>query len=432
MINIIYEFGLILLGILALPKFLYLWIYKKKYHDSILQRLGFSFPEINKQGKTLIWVHAVSLGETKAISTLVIMMRARWKDSIILFSTTTETGNGEARKTVPADYFVYLPFDFSWVIKPAIRRIRPDLVILCESDFWLNFLEVSKEVGAKVAIVNGKISARSENRLLKIPSFAKKLFSPVDLFCVQDETYAKRFQALGVPSDKIVITGNLKFDGNYPKLTQTELFEWRSHLGIAPDDPVIVVGSTHNPEESEIIHAMGKVWNRFPRLKVILVPRHPERFDEVAALLKKQKIGFRRLSQGASKGADHGNEPVILIDAMGQLLKCYQIAEIAIVAGSYVQRVGGHNILEPCWYGIPVVYGPYMHGQPSFLELIQKYGADVEVPMEEMSSQLIQLMESPDRRKSLGDLGLKLTSDLHGATEKTMNLLNSFFSIVGK
>lgn len=427
-LKFLYEAGLICIWLAFLPNFLYQVIFKKKYRLSFFKRLGFSFPVIEKNGRTLVWVHAVSLGETKAVGSLIKAIKLKWGNPIILLSTATETGYSEACRLNQSDYQIYLPFDFSWIIKRLVHRVAPDVVLLCESDFWLNFLQAAKEVGAKVALVNGKISLRSMNRLLKVSFFTKILHAPFDLFCVQSELYADRFRELGVLSDKIFVTGNLKFDGHYPKLSSDQLVEWRKHLGIKENDLVIVIGSTHAPEEAWIMQAMSKVWGKFPALKVVLVPRHPERFNEVASLLKKSKIGFRRYSQDASIG----DESVILMDAMGQLLKCYQLADIAVVAGSYAEGIGGHNIMEPCSYGVPVIFGPHMHGQPALVQLMLEYRAGIEVPIEKLGDELIDLLSHQKKRKALASGGIRLSKDVYGSTEKTLEVLNRFFYVVEK
>lgn len=420
LISILYEICLFILGIASTPWFLYQLIFKNKYRRSLLKRFGSGFPVIKKGKRPLIWVHAVSLGETKAVAALAKTFKAEFNNPLIVFSTTTETGYVEACRTIPADYHVYLPFDFGWVIKPIIKRTAPDLLILCESDFWFNLLKASKKAGATIVLVNGKISIRSLERFQKVPAFTQKLFSFIDLFCLQSNLYKERFEKLGIPSEKIAITGNMKFDGDYAKLPAVQLEAWRKELGIKPADPVLVIGSTHHPEETQLLTAMAEVWKHYPSLKVMLVPRHPERFNEVAGILQKNNINFRRLSQ---KNQDAMIAPVILIDAMGLLRKCYQLADIAIVAGSYTSKVGGHNILEPSWYGVPVIFGPHMHTQLDLADLVREYGAGIQVGLENLPTEIVDLLQTPQKRKMLGDAGLKLASDVHGATSKTYTLI---------
>lgn len=422
--SFLYECALIVVAMIAFPKFLYQVIVKGKYRSSILKRFGSGFPVIKKEGRPLIWVHAVSMGETKAVAALVKSMKAKYKNPIIVFSSTTETGHVEACRSIGAEYHVYLPFDFGWVINPIMKKTAPDLLILCESDFWYNLLNSAKKAGAKTALVNGKLSVKSMERFKKFSFFTKRLFSLIDLFCVQSQLYAKRFEELGIPSQKIAVTGNMKFDGDYAKLPSQKLDAWRNELGIAPLDPVLVIGSSHNPEEAQILEVLSSIWKTFPDLKVLLVPRHPERFNEVAGILQKKSINYRRLSEKKHNGL---SVPVILIDAMGLLRKCYQLADVAIVAGSYTPKVGGHNILEPSWYGVPVIFGPHMHTQPDLVDLMKEYGAGIQVNPEDLQTELIRFLKDPSRRKLLGDAGLRLALDVHGATGKTCDLIKEQF-----
>lgn len=419
-VTFLYECCLILAAICSLPQFLYQLIFKGKYRKSLLNRFGIGFPNIKKEGRLLVWVHAVSLGETKAAVSLIKAIKSEFNHPLIVFSTTTETGYVEACRTIGADYHVYLPFDFGWVIHPIIKQTAPDLLILCESDFWYNLLKSCKKAGAKTILVNGKLSVKSMERFNKIPFFTHRLFSFIDLFCVQSQLYATRFETIGIPKEKIAVTGNMKFDGDYAKLPTQQLEAWRNELGIGTLDPVLVVGSCHSPEEVLLLNVFSRVWKAFPDLKVLLVPRHPERFNEVAGILQKNNLNFRRLSQ---KNHDSVPAPVILIDAMGLLRKCYQLANIAIVAGSYTDKVGGHNILEPSWYGVPVIFGPHMETQPDLVDLMKEYGAGRQVNLEDLEAVLIQLLQHPNERKVLGNAGLRLASDVHGATGKTCSLI---------
>lgn len=425
LVAVLYEICLFIFSLAVLPKLLYQLIFRKKYRQSLLKRFGSSFPLIKKGDRPLVWIHAVSMGETKAASALAKHLKTELKNPILIFSSITETGHVEACRTIPADYHVYLPYDFGWVINPIIKRTAPDLVILCESEFWYNFLKSSKKAGAIVALVNGKLSTRSQERFLKVPFFSKALFSFIDLLCVQSHLYRKRFESIGIPPEKIAVTGNMKFDGDYNKLPAIQLDAWRQELGIKQADPVLVVGSSHSPEESQLLRVMSQVWSKIPQIKVMLVPRHPERFNEVAGILQKNNIKYRRLSQ---KSGGDDNVPVILIDAMGLLRKCYQLADVALVGGSYNPKIGGHNILEPSWYGVPVIFGPYMFSQPDLVDLVREYEAGLQVTLEDLPKTLLELFDDPLRRESLGKGGLRLAGDVHGATKKTSRLLKQQFS----
>lgn len=425
--DILYELMLWLLALAALPKMLYQRLVHKKYKKSLFKRFGIGFPAISKGSRKLIWIHAVSVGETKAVAALAKMLKTKLQNPILVISSTTETGHAEAERSIPsADYHVYLPLDFRWIIKPIVKRLLPDLVILVETDFWYNFLKASKEVGATVAVVNGKISLSSLQRFQRFPDLSRHLFTQLDLCCVQNRIYQERFEQVGMDKEKIKITGNMKFDEIYPQLTGEELSRWKKQLGIAADDPVLVAGSTHDPEEKMILEALQEVWKEYPNLKVMLVPRHPERFNEVAGLISGSKVRFSRLSELAARhnGTPIGDDKVILIDAMGVLRKCYQMANIAIVGGSFTQKVGGHNIIEPCWYGVPVLFGPFMHTQQELVTLVNQYHAGVQVTAQELATTLISYLKDPKKREELGRGGLQLTGEAKGATQKTWRSLS--------
>lgn len=426
--GIFYEIALWILTLVAIPKLAYQrWKYGK-YQHSLAQRFGRDFPQIDKKERPLVWIHAVSVGETKAVAVLAKKLKQELPNPILLISSTTETGHAEALRSLSfADYHVYMPLDFNRVVRPIIKRVRPDLVVLCETDFWYNFLQSCKAVGAKIAVVNGKLSVASLERFRRFHFFSRRLFSLIDLFCVQNALYQKRFEQVGVPTEKIVVTGNMKFDEEYPQLSAEDLIRWRDLLGIAKEDKVLVIGSTHSPEEDLLLEELAHVWQRCPKLKVLIVPRHPERFNEVANLLAKKNIPFVRLSSINSKV---GKEMVILVDAMGVLRKCYQLADLAIVAGSYTPKVGGHNIIEPCWFGVPVLFGPHMHTQLELVELVAEYKAGLQVPLEELSGVIISCLTTPSQHAALGEGGKRLVQDLRGATGKTWKAMEAELGLI--
>ena len=354
----------------------------------------------------------------KAVAALAKLLQAELGHPYILISSGTETGHIEAQRSLPfADAHVYLPFDFSWIIKPIVKRVAPDLVIVCESDFWYHFLTAAKEQGAHVALINGKISERSYQRFKKVPWFAKALFAPFDALCIQSYHYEERFVKLGLPIEKMTVTGNIKFDDKPAELNPEQLAHWRKELGIDPQDRLLVVGSCHDPEEKIVLDVAEKLWERFPTLRILLVPRHPERFNEVSSLLQQRGISYQRYSE--LNGHASAGSKVILMDTMGLLRKCYQLADVALVGGSFTARVGGHNIIEPAWYGVPVLFGPHMHSQPELLELVQDYGSGKQVTANELEGALEALLKDAEQRQVLGQAGRKLVGDMQGATRKT-------------
>lgn len=371
MFSFFYDLFLAAYSLAFLPK----W-WSEKYRV----RREFSMPEIEKGARPLIWVHAVSVGETKAVCRLARRLKDHYHATLV-FSCITGTGYAEAKKSAPfADYHVFLPLDFSWTMKKLIGKCKPDLVIITETDFWFHFINYCKEEGAVVALVNGKISNRSFHRLSYFPFLAHRLFSPLDLFAVQNSLYAERFHLLGVPMEKIFSIPNLKYDDTPPPFDHEVLETFRAMLGVTSDNPIVVAGSTHEGEELPVVEAFLKA--KIPHSKLLLVPRHPERFARVAEQLEREGISFSVLSSGSLV------ESIVLIDAMGLLRQCYAIGTIAVVGGSFVPGIGGHNILEPAFYHLPVLFGPHMEGQPEMVEIVKKFEIGKQLSESELSENL--------------------------------------------
>ncbi len=417
----IYELTLWLLALLAIPKYLYALLFQKKYRSSFLKRLGAGFPKIEIGKRELIWIHAVSVGETKAVSVLTKRLKEIPSNPIIIVSSTTETGHAEAKRSIPeADHHIFLPFDFYCIMAPLIKRLRPTRVILCETDFWYNFLRLSKKYGAQIALVNGKMSECSVGRFKRFSWLTKPLFSLFDIFCLQNQQYAERFASLNISAEKLVVTGNLKFDSVPKLMAEEEKWAFRKQLGIEQNDKVIVIGSSHDPEEKLLLEAMKDLWKENQDLKVIVVPRHPERFNTVEAFLQTLWIPYLRYS---TRGESPNSCPIILLDTMGLLGQCYQIATVAIVAGSYTSLVGGHNIIEPLWFGVPTLYGPHMHEQSELVEITSFYGAALQVPAETLLENLKVLLKDGEEAASLREGAQKLVAAMQGATARTLQVL---------
>ncbi len=399
-----------------LPKLLYQRFFQGKYRGNFLQRLGINFPKIDKSSRKLVWIHAVSLGETKAIVPLAAKIREQMPDALIVVSSITETGFREARKSIPfADRHVYLPFDISWIIRPIVRRISPDYVILSETDLWVNFLSAAKEEGAKIALVNGKLSQKTCRNYQRFSFVPRAIWPRIDLFCLQSEIYKERFERAGAPSKRLVVTGNIKHDRKIQLLDEGTKEGWRAKFGILPKDLVLVLSCTHDPEECLLLEALKVLWQKFPHLKVLLAPRHPERFDEVAAIVK--SVPFQRYS----RLGPNPSERLILIDQMGLLDPCYQIADLALVGGSFTGKVGGHNILEPSSYGTPVLFGPFMHAQPDMVQLIKEYGAGKQITSKQITSEIARLLVDEEERGQIRESALKMMAACRGATNRTFN-----------
>jgi 3-deoxy-D-manno-octulosonic-acid transferase len=407
---------LLVLALFALPKLLWQRLRYGKYRSGWRQRLGLSFPPV-APGRLTIWIHAVSVGETRAVVPLFHALKKRYPEAAFVVSTTTETGQEEAKRSLPGSAaYLLLPLDFSWCIRRAVRAYRPHLLILVESDFWYHLLLSARNAGARIALVNGKLSARSCRRFVRFSWLARRIFTLFDVLCVQSALHAERFQAVGVREDKLRVTGNLKFDAPIDALSPQEKASWRHALGLAPQDGVVVVASTHHPEEVQLLKALEEVRAARPSLKVLLAPRHPERFSEVRALLPPP---FLLYSERAQKT---GAETTILIDAMGMLRILYQLADATIVGGSFTERIGGHNIFEPIACGAPVLFGPHMHQQNDLAELVLNAGAGIQTALQDLPGYLLGLLEDASVMRRRGEA---LAAQVKGSSERTFQQLVS-------
>ncbi|MES2344851.1 MAG: 3-deoxy-D-manno-octulosonic acid transferase [Chlamydiota bacterium] len=415
-----YNFGLFLALLFKLPR-----LFNQKYRHTLLSRLGLKLPQINTAKHPVIWIHAISMGETRAVIPLFQKLKKQHPDTQIFISTATETGLAEAKKSMAdAHLHFLLPFDFSWIMKKLVNVLQPHLLILVESDFWHNMLQSVNKRGGKTVLINGKISERSFKRFHFFKFFAHQIFSKITHFCLQNETYKKRFIKLGIDSNKCTVTGNIKFDFTPKLLTDAERDEDRSSLGIKSSNLVVVIGSTHPREEEMLLTALELLWKEIPHLKVLLVPRHPERFSEVEQFLHQKKIDSITYTERASHT---GKEKVILINTMGKLNQCYQLANAAIVGGSFVDHVGGHNILEPVVVGVPVLFGPHMHSQPDLTTLVLNAGAGIQLSLEELPKTLLKLLKNPSDQQLIKNAAQTLTNSIHGATDSTFQVIEKFF-----
>jgi 3-deoxy-D-manno-octulosonic-acid transferase len=381
--------------------------FRRKKAPTFKERLGRDIP--NSQGKPVLWIHAVSVGEVKAAQPLLKRLRVEYPTFFILVTTTTATGQQEAKRSLlEADAYRILPFDFSWVMNRWAKALAPKLLIFVESDFWYHLIAAVKKQGGKVILVSGKISPRSAARFLKLKPLAQKLFNCFDLLLVQNEEYRRRFAPL--TSRQPLITGNLKFDiAPQP----VDLASLKQQWGTGP---WLTLSSTHDPEESLLLDALASL---LPKIKIFLAPRHPQRSCEVAKLLEDKKIPYCLIDQ------PDPNARVVLIDRLGELAHCYSISFAALVAGSFTPRIGGHNILEPCLYHCPTFFGPYMQNQEELKQIVLSGGAGKELELDEIAPTLTQLLSQPKLRGRFVKNGQMTLAASRGAIDQTLSCLRS-------
>jgi 3-deoxy-D-manno-octulosonic-acid transferase len=423
--NIVYTLGFILL----LPRFLFDAIFKGKYAAGFRQRLGF-VPVLERSEKKTIWLHCVSVGEVNAARPLALQITERFPGTRLVVSTTTRTGHELARTAFAdvAERVFYFPFDWRSTVRRALRRINPAVILLTETEIWFNFIHETYKTGTRVAIVNGRVSARSFRRYGYIRDLMERIFGYLDLALMQENADATRLMSLGMRAGKVKVTGNLKFDHdldvNETRLTQV----LKEQFGITAEAPLILAASTHSPEESWLLDAfknLSRSSNAHPRL--MIAPRHPERFSEVAELIRKSGFDVVRRSEAGSsrdKTAD-----VILLDSIGELRAAYPLAEMVFVGGSLIER-GGQSIFEPAAAGKAIITGPHMSNfDAAVREFLERKGL-VQLPVTsngEVVPALIDafndLLSDTDRRKELAANALAAMQHNRGAVHRTLDYL---------
>ncbi len=372
---------------------------KGKQFPTLRQRFGRDIPD--SCGRDVIWIHAASVGEVKAARALARALKT--PGSFLLVTTASATGQQEVKRSIPdADAIRFLPLDLSWILRKWARTLRPRMLVLIEGDVWYHLLRSVAQVGGKTALVSGRLSERSAARWRFAPFFAKKLYGQLDRLCMQSEEHAARIKPF-VAVKPLYITGNLKLS------SPAEAIEGRHIEHLRP--LAIAITCTHAPEEEELLAALHDI-----DATLFLAPRHPERFEEVARLLQLKKIPFVRWSQ-TNKAAR-----VVLVDVMGQLPAVYHHSALAIVAGSFSSRVGGHNLLEPCLQGVPVLFGPHTHNQKELAEYVLASGAGKQVTIATLSECVRQFARDP---KPLTQAAQALSQRSSTVLEKTLQILTS-------
>ncbi|HRW58831.1 MAG TPA: glycosyltransferase N-terminal domain-containing protein [Chlamydiales bacterium] len=379
MFDFFYNLAILGYFTLGLPYFLYQMIRFKKYRKGIKQRLGiFCLKGIKKE---VVWIHAVSVGETHAAKPLIEEIRKKRPDVQIIVSNITETGHKEAEKLFPYALCIYMPIDLSWIVSKILKQIKIQKVFFIETDVWYNFIRVAKNQGAKCFLISAKMSDRSFKRFQKFQCVFHKLYDLFDGIYTQNEEYFIRYQKLGF-SNHLKILGNLKLAEVPIPLSIEEKEKLKEELSIQSTDWVITIGSTHPNEEKLILQQLLSLMKQYDHLKIILAPRHPERTSEVISLLNDMSISF-----GTYLNKNYHGKQLILIDVIGILNQLYAISNLAIVGGSFVP-IGGHHILEPVFEKVPVIFGPYMSGQREFEKIALENHVGLKLSVEALSTSI--------------------------------------------
>jgi 3-deoxy-D-manno-octulosonic-acid transferase len=422
-VYLLYSFLSAVVFVVASPYFLYQALRHNKYVGSIAQRLGYLPVSFNLDGDESIWVHAVSVGEVLSARPLISELRASYPKLRLFLSTTTLTGQELARRSVPdVDAVFYFPFDWTITARRTLNVVRPRLFVMTETEIWPNLLRECKRRGVKTLMVNGRISYRSFPRYRLVRPFMKRVLADIDRFCVQGEETSRRLNELGADTARIVVTGSLKFDSlessPVPGRGRERVLRF---FRMPPGRPVIIAGSTLKGEEEPVIRAFNRVRASGVNALLVIAARHPERFDEVERLCRHEGLTVVRRSElpiDAEPRAD-----AVVLDTIGELAQLYQIATVVFVGGSLVPA-GGHNILEPAWYGKPVVFGPHMQNFGEIAETFLSNGAAIQVRTAgELEETMLSLIGDPVRRARVGAAARALVESNRGARDRTLAVI---------
>jgi 3-deoxy-D-manno-octulosonic-acid transferase len=407
------------------PYLIYQAVRYRKYFGSLAQRLGRLPPAFNLDADASIWIHAVSVGEVLMARALLPELRERYPRLRLILSTTTLTGQQIARNNLQyVDDLFYFPLDLGFIVDRTLRRVKPRLFIMVETEIWPNLLRACAREGVKTMLVNGRISARAYPRYRLARPFFRRVLRHVDRCCMQSEESARRIIDIGADRERVSVTGSLKFDSLEVPGAPGDRGSNRvlRYFRISPDRPVIIAASTLKGEEEPVLEAFQRIRATMTNALLIIAPRKPERFDETERLARRGGWKVARRKKDLRVDAEPRDD-VIVLDTIGELAQLYQVATVVFVGGSLVDA-GGHNILEPAVFGKPIVFGPYMQNFAEIARTFLDNTAAIQVRNgRELEAALLDLLVDPVRRASLGAAARALVEANRGARTKTLTAI---------
>ncbi len=429
MAYLLYDLFLLLSMVFLLPWYVIRGCVRGKGRQGLRERLGFLSPSTLAllKGRQVIWIHAVSVGETRAAVPLIKSLRITYPDAVLLLSNVTETGREIAESIPEIDVCIYFPIDFSAAVRRAVKTVNPALMLIVETEIWPQFVRMCHKQDVPVVLVNGRISDRSFPRYKLVKRLLEPVLAQIKFFCMQSELDARRIELLGANPESIHVSGNIKFDQSEISTGALDSDRLRAQFGIAPETKVWVAGSTHQGEDEIVVRVYQQLLQTFPDFILILVPRHPHRSRYVSDLLTKAGVTWYLRSDNVFPPLKGGS--VLLVDTLGEMLSFYTVADTVFVGGSLVP-VGGHNILEASMVKKPVVFGPWMQNFKDiakFISAAQGFGAVQDE--EELRQLLTQLLHDKDLRCSAGARGAAILEQHAGATRKTIEVVRQVLEV---
>ncbi|MEK7484562.1 MAG: 3-deoxy-D-manno-octulosonic acid transferase [Planctomycetota bacterium] len=401
---------------LVLP---FLYLKQEKYRRSLPPR--FVTPPPRHTDKPCLWIHGVSVGEVKATKTFLEAFQQQHPEWEVVLSTTTNTGFEEAQRLFPQLLVFRFPLDLSFLLERAFSRLKPQLIVLMELELWPNFLLMAAIHQVPVGVLNGRLSEKSFRNYRRFRWFSSWMLHLVQFYLVQNQEYADRFAFLGITRKNIEVTGNMKMDQKIPSASP----DLRERLQFSLNDLILVCGSTHPGENEILIEHYQTLKSEFPSLKLILVPRHPEKVNEVAEHLRKKEISFFRWKKEQLEETWlKTSEPVLLVDQMGVLTQIYQIADLVFV-GKTLMAHGGQNMVEPVLLGKRVVVGPYTENFKEEMRFLKEHKLveEVQTP-EELFTTFQQLLKDPLRNQK-GVRASEVWKTQMGASQRNLQFIET-------
>ncbi|RLB66923.1 MAG: 3-deoxy-D-manno-octulosonic acid transferase [Deltaproteobacteria bacterium] len=426
MVYLLYDLILYVSALFLVPYYLYRGVRYGKTRRGIRERLGAYAQDLLLllEGRQVIWVHAVSVGETRAAIPLLKAVRERYPEALLLLSNVTETGRAIATDVSEIDAYIFFPFDLSWIVRKALKIIRPSIIILVETEIWPNFVLEARRQNIPLVLVNGRISDRSFPRYRMAGRLLEPVLDSISDYCMQSEQDSRRIRHLGAAEGRVRVTGNLKFDMQPPSIDDTNLESLKSELKLSTNACVWVAGSTHDGEETQLVDVYQKLRKVCPDLLLVLVPRHPERCRQVYDELTKAGLIVTLRSTLATMNRALQPGEVMVVDTLGEMLKLYALSDLVFVGGSLVP-VGGHNVLEASLMEKPVLFGPYMQNFKEIARLLRAAHGGLQVKdSADLYRQMKLLLENPTEGERIGDNGRHLLQENQGATEKTLMVIS--------
>jgi 3-deoxy-D-manno-octulosonic-acid transferase len=390
-----------------------------------------------------IWLHAVSVGEVNLLAPIIERLRRDLPAAELVLSTSTETGYDLARKKYDFLSVFFFPYDFTWSVREALTRIRPDLIVLAELEIWPNLISVASRFhtcsnadsrkGVPIVVVNGRLSESSFRGYQRFGWLLKSSFQKLTLVAVQDETYAERFRQLGCDTERVIVTGSVKFDGVCTIRNNDQSQKFRRLFDAKDNETVFLAGSTQVEEDLLASNTYQTLIDRFPQLRLILAPRHPERCDELEQHLKQLGLSVIRRTKMSNDPSSNpfanNRQAVLMIDVIGELGGWWGVADIAYVGGSMGKR-GGQNMIEPAAYGIPVSFGPNTKNFQTIVDqLLAAEGAVVVHDQQELTQFVERCLTDREWAKQLGSNAQNEVLKHQGASERTSSLLKGLIPI---